>query len=251
MSDQTPDTPLGPKWQQHPYVSQVGGDACMVCGGWREGKQHKPAIDEDKSTCVQRAIQRLNDATSMMGWPPSAHTAIRERDTPPDPWQDIEAELLKAIGYPHVTVADLPPDTFVARFYAARQQVEAQHAEAVNRLECEKEAIAARSDEAIAHLRKQYAADLATLRAERDAASAAGYARAKEDCAEENGRLNTLRYQAEVERDAAHQEIARLRDALEKLLDEQNDAPLERRRVQWQAAVDAGRAALSTPEHQG
>jgi len=51
-----------------------------------------------------------------------------ERDTPPDPWANIEAELLKAIGYPHVTVADLPPDTFVARFYAARQQIEAQHA---------------------------------------------------------------------------------------------------------------------------
>ena len=41
-------------------------------------------------------------------------------------------------------------------------------------------------------------------------------------------------------------ENARLREALEDLLSEQNDAPLERRREQWQSAVDAGWAALKS-----
>jgi uncharacterized protein YbaP (TraB family) len=53
---------------------------------------------------------------------------------------------------------------------------------------------------------------IAALVAERDAAHAVGYTRAKEDCADENGRLNTLRYQAEAERDAAQQEIVRLKE---------------------------------------
>ena len=52
-------------------------------------------------------------------------------------------------------------------------------------------------------------------------------------------------------RDAAHQEVARLREVLSNLLDKQNDAPLERHRASWQAAVDAGYAALATSEPQG
>lgn len=44
-----------------------------------------------------------------------------------DPWKDVEAELLKAIGHPHVAVTDLPPDTFVARFFAARAAEATQH----------------------------------------------------------------------------------------------------------------------------
>lgn len=48
-----------------------------------------------------------------------------------DPWQEIDAEIRKAIGYPHVTVEDLPADTFVARFFRARAAVEAQHQQAL------------------------------------------------------------------------------------------------------------------------
>lgn len=44
-----------------------------------------------------------------------------------DSWKDVEAELLKAIGHPHVAVTDLPPDTFVARFFAARAAEATQH----------------------------------------------------------------------------------------------------------------------------
>lgn len=44
-----------------------------------------------------------------------------------DPWKDIEAELLRNIGYPLVTVADLRADTFVARFFAARAAEATQH----------------------------------------------------------------------------------------------------------------------------
>ena len=49
-------------------------------------------------------------------------------DRQPDPWASIEAELLKSIGHPYVLVADLPPETFVARFCAARAADAAQHA---------------------------------------------------------------------------------------------------------------------------
>jgi len=39
-----------------------------------------------------------------------------------------------------------------------------------------------------------------------------------------------------------------LLEALENLCDEQNDAPLETRRDQWQAAMDKARAALAATE---
>lgn len=46
-------------------------------------------------------------------------------------------------------------------------------------------------------------------------------------------------------------EIARLRDALRDLLDEQNGPPLERHRETWQRAVDRGYALLSSDTKQG
>jgi len=40
---------------------------------------------------------------------------------------------------------------------------------------------------------------------------------------------------------------AKLREALQDLLDEQNDAPIERHRKRWQASCDNARALLSIP----
>lgn len=56
-------------------------------------------------------------------------------------------------------------------------------------------------------------------------------------------------YQARIderkaERDLAVQDAARLREALQVLYDEQNDAPLENRRQQWQAAMTLASDAL-------
>ena len=53
-------------------------------------------------------------------------------------------------------------------------------------------------------------------------------------------------WQAEHDDNAAlRAENAQLRAALQNLLDEQNDAPLERHRVQWEAAMADARAILS------
>ena len=75
-----------------------------------------------------------------------------------NPWKDIESELLKAIGHPHVNVADLPPDTFVARFYAARAADAAQIASLTAQVREQRERALAAERE------------LWPLRAERDAA---------------------------------------------------------------------------------
>lgn len=47
--------------------------------------------------------------------------------------------------------------------------------------------------------------------------------------------------------DAAQAEIARLREALECLIDEQNGPPIERHAHSWQMAMDRARAALAVP----
>lgn len=50
---------------------------------------------------------------------------------------------------------------------------------------------------------------------------------------------------------AFHEQFARaeeLRACLQNLVDEQNGAPLERRREQWQATMDEARAALDAIE---
>lgn len=48
---------------------------------------------------------------------------------------------------------------------------------------------------------------------------------------------------------ADQEEIERLREALQALLDEQNGPPLIRNAASWQAACDAARAALKETEH--
>jgi hypothetical protein len=69
---------------------------------------------------------------------------------------------------------------------------------------------------------------------------------AKEREKAERYRLATLRLDAEL---ATEREGVRvLRSALENLCDEQNGAPLETRRDQWQLAMDEARAALAATE---
>lgn len=63
------------------------------------------------------------------------------------------------------------------------------------------------------------------------------------DLAQHNGNATAV-LQAQHERDCAVEDVKRLSDALQVLLDEQNDAPLERRRAEWQHACDNARSAL-------
>lgn len=63
------------------------------------------------------------------------------------------------------------------------------------------------------------------------------------DLAQHNGNATAV-LQAQHERDCAVEDVKRLSDALQVLLDEQNDAPLERRRAEWQHACDSARSAL-------
>jgi len=55
---------------------------------------------------------------------------------------------------------------------------------------------------------------------------------------------------AQLERELAaeREKVRMLRHALENLCDEQNGAPLETRRDQWQLAMDEARAALAATE---
>ncbi len=117
-------------------------------------------------------------------------TERTDRQAQIDPWASVEAELLKAIGHPHVTVADLPPDTFVARFFAARsadaallRERDAQIAsltafrDAVASALCVENPFGEINDAAIIEAADttlsqlfEFSAELVTLRAERDAA---------------------------------------------------------------------------------
>lgn len=47
---------------------------------------------------------------------------------------------------------------------------------------------------------------------------------------------------------AEREKVRALRSALQNLVDEQNDAPLERRREEWQEAMDEACAALAATE---
>ena len=53
-----------------------------------------------------------------------------------------------------------------------------------------------------------------------------------------------LASEADAEIDRLRAEVERLRAALSALFDEQNDAPLERRRKKWEAACQQAREAL-------
>jgi len=123
-----------------------------------------------------------------------------------DPWQEIETELLKAIGYPHVKAEDLPADTFVARFYRARAEVERQY----------QAALAAKDEE------------LQQVRQERDAlksdqsdwrkgvkriASCLGDPGENLSCV----RLGELALEQRAERDTLRAEVARLRAVLKEI----------------------------------
>ena len=57
-------------------------------------------------------------------------------------------------------------------------------------------------------------------------------------------------FSRELERELAaeRKKVRVLRSALENLRDEQNDAPLERRRREWQLAMDTCDLALATTE---
>lgn len=253
------DTPPDPKWQPHPYVSQIGGDACMVCGGWRESKQHKPAIAEDKAARVQHAIKRLNDATSMMGWPPSAHAAIRERDTAraqseaqhqqemaerdnfaqAERSAAVRAELRADRAEAERDALQLalsPESKLTGLALVALAEAYREDSELVDKLTAERDAA------------QQEIADLKAERAETDESWMARVYSCHMWSPDDGGSYAAFCRQARTAWEREHTQLraenARLREALEGLLDEQNDAPLERRRVQWEAAVDAGRAAL-------
>jgi len=159
-----------------------------------------------------------------------------ERDTPPDPWVNIDDReeyidrLSKALEQHAEEVKKAEGVQYWRGFYQATVNRPGSLSTATDLVEAQKE-VARLS----AQVEQQKQNALAAVELW------------KQGTWEDERRIDALR----AERDTARQEIARLRMALETLLDEQNDAPLERRRVQWQAAVDAGRAALSTPEHQG
>jgi len=53
---------------------------------------------------------------------------------------------------------------------------------------------------------------------------------------------------AKAELAAEREKVRELRECLSNLVDEQNGAPLERRREQWQATMDEARAALAATE---
>lgn len=58
------------------------------------------------------------------------------------------------------------------------------------------------------------------------------------------GRLHDRAMEYMRDRDRFRAEVERLRAALSALFDEQNDAPLERRRKKWEAACQQAREAL-------
>jgi uncharacterized coiled-coil protein SlyX len=87
---------------------------------------------------------------------------------PRDPWKDIESELLKNIGAPRVQVSDLPPDTFVARFFAARAADAARHQQEIAAKDAELDKLRVFLGDASPKsdaLRRQFDAEIATLRA--------------------------------------------------------------------------------------
>ena len=53
---------------------------------------------------------------------------------------------------------------------------------------------------------------------------------------------------ARVQLGAEREKVRTLREALQNLLEEQNDAPLETRRDQWQMTIHEARAALAATE---
>jgi hypothetical protein len=60
-----------------------------------------PRVTEriDRQAQIDKAIQRLNDATTTMGWTPSAHDAVRERDAQIaklQEWNDAQRVQLEA-----------------------------------------------------------------------------------------------------------------------------------------------------------
>lgn len=53
---------------------------------------------------------------------------------------------------------------------------------------------------------------------------------------------------AKAELATEREKVRELRECLQNLVDEQNGAPLERRREQWRATMDEARAALAATE---